>query len=347
MKKSITKSECSALRGIAILAIMLHNYCHWFAFAIKENEYTYHSYYNHYLWEHLFRFDKNAFIDLFSFFGHYGVPIFLFISGYGLVMKYEQKGKIPPALPFIIYHYLKLFRLMIIGFITFIFVYWITEGEFAFTFWKIIGQLTMLINMSSDPDGFIKPGPYWYFGLMLQLYVIYRMLLFRHHWSIILSAVIICWLAQAFCSPTSGTLNWLRYNAIGSVMPFCTGIIFARYGHGYNHMTYLIAAVISIAAIYLFGYAYQLWLWIPLFIVTVSVSIIKLLPAQSLHPLVWIGDISAAIFVIHPIMRPIFITISQAGYVYTGLIAYVTASIVVACLYKHLLKFIPKPKLKL
>ena len=37
----LAMSESAALRGIAILGIMLHNYCHWLGFAVKENEYTF------------------------------------------------------------------------------------------------------------------------------------------------------------------------------------------------------------------------------------------------------------------------------------------------------------------
>ena len=37
----LTRAECSALRGIAIIGIFLHNYCHWLGFAVKENEYTF------------------------------------------------------------------------------------------------------------------------------------------------------------------------------------------------------------------------------------------------------------------------------------------------------------------
>ena len=37
----LTRKECSALRGIAILGIMLHNYCHWLRMAVKENEFTF------------------------------------------------------------------------------------------------------------------------------------------------------------------------------------------------------------------------------------------------------------------------------------------------------------------
>ena len=41
MKEILTRRECSAMRGIAILAIMLHNYCHFIGKIVKENEYMY------------------------------------------------------------------------------------------------------------------------------------------------------------------------------------------------------------------------------------------------------------------------------------------------------------------
>lgn len=80
----------NALRGIAILGIMLHNYCHWLGFAVKENEYTFSAGNAVQFWYKLTSFDHDILIHFFSFLGHYGVPVFLFVSGYGLVMKYEN-----------------------------------------------------------------------------------------------------------------------------------------------------------------------------------------------------------------------------------------------------------------
>ena len=40
MKQSIlTREACNALRGLAIIGIFLHNYCHWLGPIVKENEY--------------------------------------------------------------------------------------------------------------------------------------------------------------------------------------------------------------------------------------------------------------------------------------------------------------------
>lgn len=37
----LTRTECNVMRGLAILGIFLHNYCHWLSPVVKENEYQY------------------------------------------------------------------------------------------------------------------------------------------------------------------------------------------------------------------------------------------------------------------------------------------------------------------
>ena len=37
----ISKTESQAMRGIAILAIVQHNYCHWLGKMVQENEYQF------------------------------------------------------------------------------------------------------------------------------------------------------------------------------------------------------------------------------------------------------------------------------------------------------------------
>ena len=92
MKEILTRRECSAMRGIAILAIMLHNYCHFIGRIVKENEYQYLEQNNTRLWQVLTNPDELLPVHLLSYFGHYGVPVFLFLSGFGLVMKYLSEA---------------------------------------------------------------------------------------------------------------------------------------------------------------------------------------------------------------------------------------------------------------
>lgn len=126
----ISYKECSALRGIAILGIMLHNYCHWLRMAVKENEFTFSATNNERLLDVLSNPDWNLPIHLLSYFGHYGVPVFLFLSGFGLVKKYEltANSQQPKTSTFVRYNYLKLFRMMIVGYVLFLVVDFMTPA---------------------------------------------------------------------------------------------------------------------------------------------------------------------------------------------------------------------------
>jgi len=147
----LSRQACNALRGLAIIGIFLHNYCHWLGPIVKENEYQYFQHNVDWLAQVMVNPNLNLPIHLLSFFGHYGVPVFLFLSAYGLVMKYEAKPHLDAnqeaqmysisgkkqvgllhfnwrePLRFVRYHYLKLFKMMIVGFVAFTMIDYITR----------------------------------------------------------------------------------------------------------------------------------------------------------------------------------------------------------------------------
>lgn len=338
-------AECSALRGLAIMAIVLHNYCHWLGFAVKENEYTFDIGKSEALWQAVTGAGAYLPVHLLSYFGHYGVPVFLFLSGYGLVMKYGRSEGLP-ALRFVRYQYLKLLRIMIPGFAAFIMVDAITPGAFRFHAGNVIAQLLMYVNLLPEPDRVIWPGPYWFFGLMIQLYAIYRLLLYRRHWGWTVALIAVCWMAQAVCEPTGDTLNRLRYNSVGGILAFGAGLLAARgVLPALDRVRWAAAAAVSAVLAAVCCFSFQLWLWAPLFVVAACVGFVKMLPEQALRPLVWLGGMSAAMFVAHPLVRKIFIPISRRGDVYDGLLLYVIATIAVSWLFMLIINRIPKPKL--
>ena len=335
----LTRTECSAMRGLAIIGIFLHNYCHWLGFAVKENEYTFTMSKASNLMQALAQPDLNLPIHLLSFFGHYGVPVFLFLSAYGLVMKYEKRGALSPkqtnVMPFLKHHYVKLFKMMIVGFVAFTMVDAITPGPHKYHVMDILGQMFMFNNMMPDPDHVIWPGPYWFFGLMMQLYIVYRLLLWRKGDVYALLLIAVCWAMQAFCDPEGDTLNRVRYNFMGGVLPFCAGLLYARHGKQLTHGVRMTLMVISVVAVFFFSFNFQTWLWAPLFVCTASIGIVKLLPKTVNEWIAWVGTISAAVFVLHPLTRKIFIPISRHGDVYTGLLLYIVASIALAWFYQN------------
>lgn len=351
-KELLSIAQSKALRGIAILGIILHNYCHFLGFAVKENEYTFTAAKPQAFFDRLFTLDSNLFVHFFSFFGHYGVPVFLFISGFGLVAKYEQSTeRRVPAVPFIGFHYAKLLRLMFLGYIGFAVVSYLhPHGYHGYTIGRVVAQLLMYINLMPDPDHIIKPGPYWFFGLMLQLYIVYRLALYRRSSWLTVAFIAVCWALQAVFYPDNDPggeiLNRIRYNFIGGMLPFGAGVLYARHGRTLPSWAYGAVVTLSAIAVCAGSLWFSSWLWVPLFVVTGAVATVKLLPSWCVKACVWVGAVSSALFVVHPITREIIIRMSYRGHVYSGIAVYLVASFLLAWLFKIIFRYLPKPTLR-
>lgn len=166
------------MRGMAIMMIVLHNYCHIIPGSVGENEFSF----NYSVIAAMMAPKATAMqwlYDIMSFFGWYGVPVFMFLTGYGLVMKYER-DKVPLKTgPFLLNNYLKLFFLMlpaVIVMMVYMLCLSIPEG-------KCDGPGYLLqLSMPSDillPWFPPVPGVFWYFGLTMEFYIIYALFIYR------------------------------------------------------------------------------------------------------------------------------------------------------------------------
>ena len=364
--KMLNRTECNILRGIAIVGIVLHNYCHWLRPIVKENEYQFNQHnvdwFNNVM---AHGFNERTFFHLLSFFGHYGVPIFLFLSSYGLVMKYEgAKTQIlpdsgstnePNALSFLRYHWLKLFRMMIVGFAAFVLVDAMTEGQHHYEVMDIAAQMGLFNNLLPNPDDIIWPGPYWFFGLMLQLYIVYRLFLYRKGWTWVVAFIAVCTIIELLCEPNGEPLNRWRYNFVGGMLPFGLGLLYAKYMQNVSLRIYGAMFIVSLFFIRFGSNHFFTWLFVPMFVCSAGISFVKLLsywntryPKYTLgiaKTFDWLGVISAALFISHPITRKIIIPISRGGDYWTGLLLYIIASVCVAWLFKEIMRRVPSPKL--
>ena len=294
-----------ALRGLAILSIITHNFTHWMHGAIFENEFIFQSWHVDKLLHYLSHPDYRLPLQLFSFFGHYGVVLFVFLSAYGLEKKYGHTSKEVPTLPFIWKHYLKLFSMCIVGYAGYLLLnakytdYPISAAS------GILSQLSMLSNLSTHTLETYAPTPYWYFGLMFELYIVYKLLLFQRSWKIIIGAILLSIIAQAVVIPNGDAMAWLRNNFIGSILPFGLGLLYARYEEKIqlSKTIYIAIAVLSLVAIFVTSISFIPWLFTPIFVCALGISVAQLLPQKIQSPIMWVGGISAAIFVSHPIVR--------------------------------------------
>lgn len=294
------------LRGLAILSIILHNYTHWMYGAIFENEFTYQEWHVSKLLNYLSHPDGRLPLQLLSFFGHYGVVIFVFLSAYGLEKKYGRTTKEVRPLPFIWTHYLKLLSMCIVGYIGYLLLMIRLVGLPENGFLEASYLLSMTSNLyTTQLGGPHIPGPYWYFGLMLQLYIVYRLFLFRRSWNVVAVAIIISCIAQAVVTPNGDAMLWLRNNFIGSILPFGLGLLYARYEGAIKlrKRVHSLIALVSVILIYTTSLSFIPWLFTPIFVCSLGISSSQLLPQRIQSPIIWVGEISAAIFVSHPIVR--------------------------------------------
>lgn len=361
----LSRQQCNALRGIAILGIMLHNYTHWLGHVVKENEYTYTQHNVDRLLVEFATPSCDLILHLLSFFGHYGVPLFLMLSAYGLVMKYEKPHQVvgsksadKPALPgnFIRTHYKKLFLMMVTGYTAFVLVDYMTPAPRHYEFLNVVGQLGMFSNLYNNPDHVIWPGPYWYFGLMVQVYLLYRFVLYKGKGSLCgmmsgpaayyftCALMLISMGAQFFFDPMGDTLEWYRYNVFGSIAPFVVGLLYARkrMNHDYSRHSYALSALLAAIIVLSGSLSFCSWSFVPIFVCLCGINLVKALPVRLLQSLEWVGGISAAIFVCHPIVRKVIIPISRHGDVYAGLLLYLVATIVLAVIFKHVIDIVTK-----
>ena len=354
MKELLTRSECTAMKGIAILGIMLHNYCHWLTDIVRENEFTWRQPRCDRLLEVLQQPDELLPMHLFSFFGHYGVTVFLFLSGFGLVMKYERSPLPEVGIwRFLRYNYLKLFRILVVGFVLFVMLDAITPAMHRYKASEVVAILGMYVNFLEHPAQVIWPGPYWYFSVTLQLYLLYRLVFYRwRHWSVAVALMVGCWIWQLCYCDDMVTLERLRYNLVGGLLPFGMGLLAAR-SEKLKEMCgklrlplYAVLFMLSILFAFYFSLlSPQMWLWVPALAVVGTMALVKLMPQWLMPSVVWLGTIPAAIFVMHPLVRKIFIRPYLQYDQYAGLLLFVVATLLVSWLVKKIIDKMPKPTL--
>lgn len=237
VKTELSREQTALLKGAAIWFIMLHNYCRRLDFVPRENEFSWSPdgpllFMQHIAAPHPLRLA----LDTLAFLGHYGVPLFIFLSGYGLVKKYGTfPARQPAALPYMRRNARKFWRLMLPALLLHIVMQTILTGTFPFSPLHLTLQILFLTNL--NPAGTAYPGPYWYFGMTMQLYLLYRLCIHRLSARGLLLLSVASLLPQALLlalpphTPwAQSALDYLRTNAVGALPPFCMGVYAARRG---------------------------------------------------------------------------------------------------------------------
>lgn len=215
---------------------------------------------------------------------------------------------------------------------------YIRDGEWP-TFHTLALQCLMLQNLIVPFERFGSPEPYWYFGMTMQLYVIYIIFVYKHSLRWITAFTLLSIILSVFLGSIDKYLPlfvWLKYNSIGWLLPFFLGIILSKYPQTQfirikkEFMALIILLCFSL--LILFDCNFYTWLFIPAIAVILAIYSTLILPVAVKRVAAIIGDISLYIFVIHPIIRELTIDIGYYGHPYWGISIYTFFTLLIAYL---------------
>lgn len=317
--KGLTKKDTSALKGFAILCIVFHNFFHHLDPSPGENEFlfspnTVHGFFS------LIGEQPSEFINIiFSYLGHFGVQIFILLSGYGLAISMLKHGK--DWTTFMVDRLKKLYPLLLTGIIVLMLFKIVDEAtffgqsEWTETMYKLLFVGNLIPN-----SGLSLNGPWWFFGLIFELYLLFPLLfscIKRYGWKAFAAICVVSYtlifLFRNVFDLFHGEI--LMMNAPGHLPEFCLGILLAFHKGVKIHPAWLLLAI----AIFCLGNFYAVFY--PFTFLAVSVILLfafqrlKTLPHKKgwlADTMVYFGEISMILFAVHGFFRETFLNLKTS-----------------------------------
>jgi len=312
----LSRRDVAILKGTGILLIFLHNYFHWQPGMGIENEFAFKA-------TGFKVFLANAFdgpLELvrysLAYFGHFGVQLFVLTSGYGLTISARKRDDIG-YFAYLLPKLIKIFALLLIGAVFISVIRYINDGH-AFNVGVvleiIVGRMSGIWNFSGSTI-FRYSGPFWFFGLIVQLYVLFpvldRIVRAMSQWraGLMLIAVLVL---NTLLYPLSVRMDLpLMGIFVGHLPVFLLGMLIAREDARSSAGVVLAACSVFILGQYLsiffmatFISAAILMLGAYLVAKRMATARVGLLVGDVLQ---WVGGISMAIFVINGPLRTLSI----------------------------------------
>jgi uncharacterized sulfatase len=227
---NISLGQTNFLKGVGILLIVFHNYFHWVLPTATENEFEFASSTIFKLFRLMAESPADIINLLFSYFGHFGVQIFIFISGYGLTKSYLRHPT--PWKNFLKHRVSKIYPSLLIGiFVLFLFYLTYNHGVPDKTWWRQISFKVLMLHTLIPHEALSINGPWWFYSLIFQLYLLFPILLkvirkWKFPGFLILSAISYL-LIFLFIEPLREKDILLMANAPGHLPEFALGIYLA------------------------------------------------------------------------------------------------------------------------
>ena len=301
------------------MLILFHNFFHWIP-PMDSMENEFHLSQN-YVWEFFRSFADypGEFINiLFSYLGHYGVEIFIFISGYGLAKSFMHKEKTWGR--FMCDRLKKLYPMLLIGIVIYFFsrismnYALLSNSELKSILYKLL-----FIQIFIPGETMTINGPWWFFGLIIQLYIFFPLLYkfiskygFKAFALISIASYLFVYYALNNWHLTGGLT--VMQHCIAHFPEFCLGIYLSKK----ENISVSIWAFLIALTIFVLGNFYEAFF--PLTFLSVTYILIYLFvkviswdpkPTMIRRVMIYIGSISMMIFVIHGMFRWQFVCLAK------------------------------------
>ncbi len=306
-KDDLDKKDTAILKGLAISAIVFHNFFHAVG-TVRENEFTFDPA-RFAVFLHAVAQPSTAIQSLFAFYGHLGVQVFIFLSAYGLAKSHWSDSASWSS--FMWSRVKKLYPMF--GLVV---LFWAVLAAIHIgPIWVIRdagpGLLFMLVGISNILPGLGLPpvGPWWFIPFIMQFYAIWpllRRLTNKFGWPGLMVLSIVCFLVTRAANPVlAHSLINLGETPIGRMRVFCLGITAARYPIRINAYLAIPAVAILILGSEHLGFAHFVSLAAVILSLWLYMKTRTLL--RRFRLLEQIGDYSLAIFLVNGIVRVPFL----------------------------------------
>lgn len=302
------------LKGLAILAISFHNYFHLLS-GVQENEFTFNR-------QRFFNFlgalhQPSGIVQASSsFFGHYGVQIFVFLSAYGLAVRYWEQQ--PRWTTFVWGRIRKLYPTFLLAmalWALFVGLPLGLMGPFE-VLWRqsSVLLLTTLGIVNLVPGAHASPvGPWWYLPFIMQIYCLWPLLrrfaiLFgpKGLWALSVGSMVLTYATYGALSTRWG-INILE-TPLAHLPECCLGIEMARYGYRPRALGAAASAVVFLLS----NLLVQFWL-----LSFISGLVLMLWTYQQLRSVIrrfdvlaQVGGYSTALFFVNGFIRLPFVLLA-------------------------------------
>ena len=305
----LSKDNSKILRALAILSIIFHNWFHSGFSVSKCNE-------NSFSAQQLDVFLSsiqldNIVVETFSFLGWLGVATFVFLTGYGTALS-SPPVNFSESIKYVKRNWMKIFLLLLPLVVIYFFLDVIT-GNITEDTGKRFIYLTLLTNFIYP---FFKCYPHinWYFGLTFQFYLLWG--LFGRYLTkerILYLCCILMLLGLYICMLIGQReiISIYTHSFTGWFILFALGIWFAQKPKAVDFLSRTtimleisLVTILSLLMIVL-NYSVELWLFLPIVAFLFFLFLGKLFLRTNFLSkcLIWIGELSACLFVCYPLSR--------------------------------------------